>query len=50
VQKLDFRREGGIAYSDFLIACIDFQKLLTYQKLTKLFNIIDKDGDNMISI
>lgn len=30
VAKLDFRKEGGIAYSDFLIACMDFQKLLSY--------------------
>jgi len=30
VNKLDFRKEGGIAYSDFLIACMDFQKLLSY--------------------
>jgi hypothetical protein len=37
VAKLDFRKEGGISYSDFLIACMDFQKLLSYQKITKLF-------------
>jgi hypothetical protein len=37
VAKLDFRKEGGIAYSDFLIGCMDFHKLLSYQKITKLF-------------
>ncbi len=30
VTKLDFRREGGIAYSDFFIACMDLNKLMTY--------------------
>jgi len=29
---------------------MDFEKLLTYQKLTKLFNLMDKDSDNFISI
>lgn len=50
IAKIDFRREGGISYSDFLIASMDFAKLLSSQKMNKLFSLIDKDGDGYISI
>ena len=49
VAKLDFNQNGGISYSDFVIATLDFAKLLTSQKLVKLFNLMDKDGDNFVS-
>lgn len=50
MQKLDLRKENGVAYSDFLIATLDFSKLLTTQKLAKIFQLIDKDNDGFISV
>ena len=32
-----------------MIATLDFPKLLTSQKLIKLFTLMDRDGDNFIS-
>jgi len=33
-----------------LLGTLDFPKLLTSQKLIKLFNLMDKDGDNYVSV
>lgn len=50
VAKLDINRSEGITFTDFLLGTLDFAKLLTSQKLIKLFNLMDKDGDNYLSI
>ena len=41
---------GGITYSEFIVATLDIPKLLTSQKLVKLFNLIDIDGDNYLTV
>lgn len=50
VAKMDINKTGGLSFTDFLLGTLDFPKLLTNQKLIKLFNLMDKDGDNYISI
>jgi len=49
ISKLDFSGSGGITFSEFLIATLDFEKLLTNAKLTQLFSLFDVDHDGVIS-
>ncbi|CDW90598.1 serine threonine protein kinase [Stylonychia lemnae] len=50
VAKLDLEKLHGITFTQFLIGTLDISKSLSSQKLIKLFNIFDVDGDNYISV
>lgn len=47
--KVDGDGSGEIDYSEWLVATIDKDKLLTHEKLTAAFQLFDKDGGGTIS-
>ena len=47
--SVDRDASGEIDYSEWLVATIDKEKLLTMDKLTAAFNLFDKDGGGTIS-
>eukprot|EP00347_Sterkiella_histriomuscorum_P021405 403334086 len=50
VAKLDFGGSGGITFSEFMVAMMEVNKMISSQKLIKIFNQMDVDGDNYITI
>jgi calcium-dependent protein kinase len=46
IKKVDADGSGDINYSEFISIAIPSEKLLSAEKLEKLFKVFDKDGDN----
>lgn len=49
ITTLDTDRDGLVNYSDFINAAISRKMLLTKDKLEKVFRMIDKNGDGVIT-
>jgi calcium-dependent protein kinase len=49
MDKLDFNNNGTIDYSEFLIAHLNVNKLLTDDKLMEVFNLFDYDNSGSIT-
>lgn len=47
--KVDIDGSGQIDYSEWVVATINKEKLLTKEKLQAAFNLFDKDGGGSIS-
>ena len=47
--KVDIDGSGKIDYSEWVVATIDKEKLLTKEKLQSAFNLFDKDGGGTIN-
>ena len=47
--KVDIDGSGQIDYSEWVVATIDKEKLLTQEKLQAAFNLFDKDGGGSIN-
>lgn len=47
--RIDLDGSGMIDYSEWVVATIDKQSLLTKDKLLQAFNLFDKDGGGSIS-
>ena len=47
--KIDSDGSGFIDYSEFIVACMDQDVLLSNEKLKSAFNMFDKDRDGCIS-
>lgn len=50
LQQVDIDGNGYIDYSEFVMACIKTEELLSEQNLKKAFNLFDKDGDGSITV
>ena len=48
-QKVDIDGSGFIDYSEWVVATINKEKLLTREKLQAAFNLFDKDGGGSVS-
>lgn len=48
--KVDIDKSGIIDYSEFLVAAMSQQRLLSRKKLQQAFKMFDKDGGGSISI
>ena len=48
--KVDTDGSGTIDYSEFVVAAMSQQKLLSYQKLKQAFNMFDKDKGGTITV
>ncbi|CAD8190681.1 unnamed protein product [Paramecium octaurelia] len=49
VTEIDVNMSGYIDYTEFIVACLKYEKLLTIEKIKQTFKIFDIDGDNYIS-
>lgn len=49
LQKVDIDESGFIDYSEFLVAAMDKEKLLSAERLNAAFALLDKDGNGKIS-
>ena len=49
MEAIDFDNSGYIDYSEFIIAAIDKNKLLSRDRLERAFTAFDKDGNGRIS-
>lgn len=49
-QKVDTDKSGAIDYSEFVVATMSSQKLLSYEKLQRAFRFFDKDSGGTISV
>ena len=50
IKKVDADGSGDINYSEFISIAIPSDKLLSAEKLEKLFKVFDKDGDNQVTV
>jgi calcium-dependent protein kinase len=50
IKKVDADGSGDINYSEFVNIAIPNDKLLSNDRLEKLFKVFDKDGDNEVSV
>ena len=50
MEKVQEDSDGGIRYSDFLTAAIDWDRELSKDRLKKAFMEFDKDGNGSISL
>ena len=48
-QKVDIDGSGFIDYSEWVVATINKERLLTREKLQAAFNLFDKDGGGTVS-
>ena len=48
-KKVDIDHSGFIDYSEWVVATINKEKLLSREKLEAAFNLFDKDGGGTIS-
>lgn len=46
---VDINRSGKVDFTEFIIAAMNQEKLLSVEKMNQAFVIIDLDGDNYIS-
>ncbi|CAD8060675.1 unnamed protein product [Paramecium primaurelia] len=49
IQQIDINQSGKIDYTEFIIASLQQQRLITEEKIKQTFKILDIDGDNYIS-
>ncbi|CAD8087698.1 unnamed protein product [Paramecium primaurelia] len=49
VTEIDVNQSGYIDYTEFIMACLKYEKLLTIDKIKQTFRIFDLDGDKYIS-
>ena len=50
IEKVDADGSGDINYSEFINIAIPSEKLLSAERLEKLFKVFDKDGDNEVTV
>ena len=50
VHMADQSEDGKIGYSEFIMTCVDREKFMTIEKLEAIFNELDLDGNQMISL
>ncbi len=46
---MDTDKNGSIDYSEFVVASIDRKKMLSKEKLERIFKMFDNDGNGTIS-
>ena len=50
LKKLDLDGNGKIDFREFVTACVDHKNYLTQQNIDDMFTLLDKDGDEHISM
>jgi len=50
IQMADSSADGVINYSEFMMTAVDREKFLTIERLEALFNEMDVDGNNKVSL
>ena len=50
IKRVDADGSGDINYSEFISVAVPQEKLLSAERLEKLFKVFDKDGDNEVTI
>ncbi|CAD8067892.1 unnamed protein product [Paramecium primaurelia] len=49
IKQIDTNLSGKIDYTEFIIVCLQQQRMLTEEKIKQAFKILDMDGNNFIS-
>lgn len=50
IERLDQDQDGNIDYTEFLISCSEYQKLVSQENLKMAFKVFDIDGSGMITL
>lgn len=50
ILRLDQDQDGNIDYTEFLVSCADYQKILSHENLKIAFQMFDTDGSGTITV
>ena len=50
IKELDYNGDGSINYTEFLAATVDYEKLITEDKLRSVFSVFDTESKGVISV
>ena len=50
ILRLDQDQDGNIDYTEFLVSCADYQKVLSHENLKIAFQMFDTDGSGTITV
>lgn len=50
IARVDADGSGDINYSEFINTAVSMEKLLSDERLNKIFRVFDRDGNNEITV
>lgn len=50
IEMADSSQDGVINYSEFMMTAVNREKFLTHERIEAVFNEIDLDGNNAVSL